>query len=292
MDVQLLRKAVVPAITGVAGLSVGGVVGYIVASRRARRQFLQLVEESEASLQAYSRHEVMQRYAQHDLEQTEAVLQGYPPRLWDTGIDRNQEPIADTSVRIPYYQGHKSPVEHTRFVEHESVVPVVKEADPELEALLDEEEAIARQERRPPVKNIFVDGKLYDASDDDWDWEAELNMRSDKTIYVITRDEFDADDMGYGQSTANWFEGDRMLSDENGDAIYNWTSHIGTELPFGHGSGDENVLFVRNENLRWEYCVTKNPGRFDQEVEGHAIELEYEADDLKHSRQPLKMRRE
>jgi hypothetical protein len=291
MDVQLLRKAVTPAIAGVAGLSVGGVVGYIVATRRAKRQFLHLVEESEASLRAHSRHEIMQRYAQHDVEQTEAVQQGYPPRLWETGVDIDRERIVDTSERVPYYQAHKSPVELQRFVEHD--VQVVKEADPELEALLDEEEqAIAEASKRPPVKNVFIDGKLYDASDDDWDWEAELSMRSDKTIYVITREEFDADDMGYGQSTANWFEGDRMLSDENGDAIYNWTSHIGTELPFGHGSGDENVLFVRNENLRWEYCVCKNPGRFDQEVEGHEIELDYEEQDLKHSKQPLKMRRE
>lgn len=290
MDAQLLRKAVVPVITGVAGLSVGGAVGYIVAIRRAKRQFLQLVEESEEQLQAYSRHEIIRQYAQHDVEQIESVQLGHPPRLWDTGIDRDQESIADTSERVPYYQVHKSPVEFQRFVEHE-VVPVVKEADPELEALLDEEEAIAR-ERQDVLKNVFIEGKLYDASDDEWDWEAELNMRSDKTIYVITREEFDADDVGYRQSTAYWYETDRMLADENGDAIYNWTSHIGTELPFGHGSGDENVLFIRNENLKWEYCICRDPGRFDQEVGGHDIEVDYEEQDLKHSRQPLRMRRE
>ena len=292
MDAQLLRKAVVPAIAGAAGLSVGGVVGYIVATRRAKRQFLQLVEESEEQLRAHSRHDIMQRYTQHDLEQTEAVQQGYPPRLWDTGVDRNQDSVVDTSERIPYYKATTSPVEHTRFVEvdeNQLTKPAAADPDPDSD-ILDME---AEDQRNGVVlKNVFIDGKLYDASDDDWDWEAELNMRSDKTIYVITRSEFDADDMGYGQSTANWFEGDRMCADENGDAIYNWTSHIGTELPFGHGSGDENVLFVRNENLRWEYCVCKNPGRFDQEVEGHAIELGFEEEDLKHSRQPLKMRRE
>ena len=83
-----------------------------------------------------------------------------------------------------------------------------------------------------------------------------------------------------------------MVTDELGEPLYNWTSHIGTELPFGHGTGDENILFVRNESLKWEYEIQRDPGRFDVEVQAHDIQIAYDEDDLKHMHRPLKMRRE
>jgi len=272
MNTDTLRKAMVPAIAGIVGFSVGGAVGYIVANRKARRAFLHLVEESEQW--SYDRR------VSEGVKAMEAYegVQPHPGIVLEPEEKRHDVTAAD--ARIPYYKIVPNNAE--RFIENVDLgVDVTVEEL--VEALSDEAEKI---------KNAFTDSELYDVSDDDWVWEDELNMRSDKTIYVITREEFDADDMGYRQSTVNWYEGDRMLADELGEAIYNWTSHIGSELPFGHGSGDENVLLIRNENLHWEYCVTKNPGRFDQDVQGHAIELEYEEDDLKHSKQPLKMRRE
>jgi hypothetical protein len=272
MNTDTLRKAVVPAIVGIVGFSVGGAVGYIVANRRAKRAFGDLVEKSErwsyeqrvgAGVQAMEAYEGIQPHPGIVLEPEE--------RLHD---------ITAPGARIPYYKVIPNNAE--RFIEN---------ADLGIDVTV-EELAEALADEAAKIKNAFEDNELYDASDDDWVWEDELSMRSDKTVYVITREEFDDDNMGYRQSTVNWYEGDRMLSDELGEAIYNWPSHIGSELPFGHGSGDENVLFIRNENLKWEYCVTKDPGRFDQDVQGHAVELEYEADDLKHSKQPLKMRRE
>lgn len=295
MNPDTLRKAVVPAIVGAVGFSVGGAVGYIVANRRARKAFLHLVEESER----WSYERKMNDYVRYDSEQAEALLDAH---LAHPGIvlepEEKLHDITAVGARFPYYK--VIPNDAERFIENTDdprqivegkIAGLTLHTGPNLWAGtvdVDTDELADAM----LAKNAFTEGELYDVSDDDWDWEAELNMRSDKTIYVITREEFDADNMGYRQSTVNWFEGDRMLSDENGEAIYNWTSHIGSELPFGHGSGDENVLLIRNENLHWEYCVTKDPGRFDQDVQGHTIELDYEEEDLKHSRQPLKMRRE
>lgn len=135
------------------------------------------------------------------------------------------------------------------------------------------------------VKNIFE-------NDDDWDYEAEANTRDGKSIYVIHRDEFIPDEMGYRQSTVTWYEGDKILADERDAPIYNWSSIVGTDLPFGHGSGDANVVYIRNEELRHEYEVLKDPGRFDVEVEGHQIEQDFEDQEIRHSKTPLKFRQE
>lgn len=283
MNTDTFRKAVVPAIVGAIGFSVGGAVGYIVANRRARKAFLHLVEESEQ----WSYEQRMTSYSRNPLDYPEGV-EPHPGIVLEKEEKRHDITVA--GARIPYYKVIPNNAE--RFIENTERGKAVEELDALLDVVPSDTFDVDELADALIAKNAFTEGELYDVSDDDWVWEDELNMRSDKTIYVITREEFDADNMGYRQSTVNWFEGDRMLSDENGEAIYNWTSHIGSELPFGHGSGDENVLLIRNENLHWEYCVTKNPGRFDQDVEGHTVELDYEEQDFKHSRQPLKMRRE
>lgn len=271
MNTEMLRKAVVPASVGVAGISVGGVLGYIFGQRNARRKYVRLVKEAEERNPDY--------VDPRDLHPSQ--LRPYPV-MEVVSLDVPHDITKDG--RTPYY----------------SVPEVVKEIndldDPELAAMLDHDQELLTQQveyiENLKPKNIFVDGRIYDASDDEWNWEAELNQRSDKTIYVITKDEFDADDMGYRQSALSFYEGDRRVCDELGEPIYNWTAHIGTEIPFGHGSEDENVVFIRNESLKWEYEVNRDPGRFDVEVGGEDIELAYEQDDLKHSHAPLKMRRE
>lgn len=274
MNTEMLRKAVVPASVGVAGISVGGVLGYIFGQRRERRKHLQLVAENEQRMW----DEAKQEFA------AQQAIRNLPFEKFDiVSVDVPHDIIS--TERTPYY-----------------TVPKVAEIlaadrdDPELEELLDHEQEILKQQAdyidAMKPKNIFVDGRIYDASDDDWNWERELNQRSDKQIYVITKDEFDADDMGFRQSSLSFYEGDRRVCDELGEPIYNWTAHIGTEIPFGHGSQDENVVFIRNESLKWEYEVNRDPGRFDVEVGGEDIELAYEQDDLKHSHAPLKMRRE
>lgn len=275
---EQVRKVVVPALVGVAGLSVGGAVGYIVGQRKERRRRVQLVQSREVMTQQAV--EAMEEYNKYDFDQPKIIARG------ESVVLEKLHDITETQ-RVPYYKV-RSPELGEREEPPDPTKIRIDRGDVEAtNDTLEMDGNLISLER-----NIFADSELYVVDDDEWDYEDERELRSDKSIYVIHRDEFDADDLGFRQSTVYWYEGDRMLADENGDAIYNWTSHIGTELPFGHGSGDENVLFVRNENLKWEYNVCRDPGRFDQEVEGHAIELEYEEEDLKHSKQPLKMRRE
>lgn len=287
MNTEMLRKAVIPTSVGVAGLSVGGVLGYILGQKRAKRNYLHLVEEAEhlEEMRGNLREEIEHVYRMHTAPEME--------------VEKRHDITKDG--RVPYYT---VPVEHDtpeiKQVKIDSLTlhpgpnpwggtVEVRQADPELEALLDEEEAEIEEEKR---KRHSAFERPFRVEDDEWNWEAELNQRSNKAIYVVTRDEFFADDVGFRHSALTFYEGDRMLCDELGEPIYNWTSHVGTELPFGHGSDDENVVFIRNESLKWEYEVSRDPGRFDVEVKGHDIELAYEEEDLKHAHQPLKMRRE
>lgn len=241
------RKVVIPAIVGVAGLSVGGVLGYILGQRRSKG--IPLTDEW---------HRPIGRVT--SVKNTEDGISV-------TGV------IQDESIKRVIT---RATLDSISLVTDENAPGHIIRVEP-----IDEED-----EAEPKIINIF------DNSDPNWDWEAELSSRSSKTLYVITKGEFFADDMGYRQSTITWYELDRTMADEREAPIYNWSSLVGVELPFGHGSGDEDVVYIRNEELRHEYEVCHDVGAHGVEVEGMEIEEEYEDQDIKHSRYPLKFRLE
>lgn len=119
--------------------------------------------------------------------------------------------------------------------------------------------------------------------DPNWDWPQELAARDPKEPYVIHKDEFFNEEQGYTQSTVTYYEGDDILVDELNVPIYGFPAMIG-ELKWGHGSGDENVVYIRNDLLEHEYEVCKDFGRYEVEVLGLEIEHDYQENDLKHSK--------
>ena len=238
---EQMRKAVVPAIVGVSGLSVGGVLGYILGRRKTKQEFYETAVALDNHIMSQDR-EIN-------------VLKGSLRERFDERLAK----VLETPM--------------TDKVNYDLMVDGTK---------VDEVE----EQDEDNIVNVFnneIPG---------WDWEAELNSRSNKTIYVISKEEFFADDMGYRQSTVTWYAGDRTLADEREQPIYNWSSLIGTELPFGHGSSDDNVVYIRNEELRHEWEICQDPSAHGIEVAGFELEQDYEEQDIRHSVSPLKFRRE
>lgn len=161
---------------------------------------------------------------------------------------------------------------------------VIAGTDPELERLLDEEEAEAEARRRREAARH----NTFDTPNDDWDYEGEYISRSTKEIYIIHRDEYVRDEMGYHQSTIEFYTQDGVMTDALQHPIYNYTDFVGHEAldQFGHGSGDANVVYVRNEREKAEFEVLQNESSYELEVLGMSVEGEYSEDDLKHSKYP------
>lgn len=118
----------------------------------------------------------------------------------------------------------------------------------------------------------------------EWSYEAERATRTDTAPYILHRDEFFGEEMGFDQSTWTYYEGDDILVDETDTPVYNYQENTG-ELKWGHGSGDENVVYIRNEDMKAEYEVVRNEGHYSVEVLGLELEERLAADDLRHSRQ-------
>lgn len=125
--------------------------------------------------------------------------------------------------------------------------------------------------------------------DNDWDYERELSTRTHEKPYVIHRDEFWAEELDFTQITLTYYQADDILTDDHDVPIYNFRKIVGDAMQFGHGSGDTNVVYIRNEILTAEYEVLFCPGSYEEEVLGVELEKKFKADDLKHSARKFKM---
>lgn len=126
--------------------------------------------------------------------------------------------------------------------------------------------------------NIFVNGQALV----DFDYEAELLARNPDEPYVITHDEFMANENDWSQNTLTYYNGDDTLADESEMPIPEIEETIGSEnlLRFGHGSNDRNVVYVRNERIKTDFEILLDQEKFGEKVAG-----------LKHSAPPLRRAR-
>lgn len=140
-----------------------------------------------------------------------------------------------------------------------------------------------------PSEGVVV-AETTDVIPGTWDYEQEVANRTQEAPYILHKDEFYADELEYSQTTLTYYAGDDILVDEEDKPIYNH-AHIVGELRFGHGSGDPNVLYVRNDHMKAEYEILFDPGLYSVEVLGLEMEHNDRAEDVKHAT-PRRFRQE
>lgn len=138
-------------------------------------------------------------------------------------------------------------------------------------------------------REVVLEGEVLEEGEDPknvfrnyhdiWDYEVELPTRQDDVPYVIHKDEYFAQERDYEQITLTYFEGDDVLSDSNDTPIDDQDAMVclGNLSKFGHGSGDPNVVYVRNVELELEIEIVHSDGLYSEEVHGISD------DGLKHS---------
>lgn len=109
------------------------------------------------------------------------------------------------------------------------------------------------------------------SEDEDWDYAEELKHRVEDHPYIIHRDEFFSNESEHRQCSLTYYRSDNILCDEQDVPVYNPDKVVGP-LIFGHGSGDPNIVYIRNDVLSAEYEVILEEGFYQTEVLGHEIE--------------------
>ncbi len=123
---------------------------------------------------------------------------------------------------------------------------------------------------------------------DIWDYQAELQKRTQEEPYIIHRDEkveMQNKDDGYDSVTYTYYAEDDVLTDSDDDPLPNADQIVGQDnLKFGHGSDDPNVVFVRNDRLQLDMEIVRSPGSYEREVMGLETETELEHSDRRTER--------
>jgi hypothetical protein len=115
--------------------------------------------------------------------------------------------------------------------------------------------------------NVFVE-----ATPDprDWDYNREIQNRSPEAPYVISHEEFVAGEEGHDREVLTYYEDDEVLVDTRDVPVPDNDVTVGDDnlRRFGHGSHDNNVVYVRNEKLGLDFEIVRHKGSFTIESAG------------------------
>jgi len=117
------------------------------------------------------------------------------------------------------------------------------------------------------TKSIFVD-RGHDESDEAF--QAAVAARTTKKPYIITHDEYMANEKEYRQITVTYYAGDEVLVDASDDQpIVKAERSVGTNnLQFGLWSKDQNVVYVRSDPFECEFEILYHEGKYAEVVLG------------------------
>ena len=146
-------------------------------------------------------------------------------------------------------------------------------ADPEelvnhYETLVDDLGYSAKGTEAVKPSSAILSGALLSGQNFDYDFE--LSIRTAEGPFILHKNEFFQNEIDYRQETLIYYEEDDVLTDERDEVIDDVDKCIGAEnlSRFGHGSSDNNVVYVRNPVMEMDYEVVRRKGSYVREVLG------------------------
>lgn len=181
----------------------------------------------------------------------------------------------ETEQMREFYQAVKKPYATPEEAVKDLVPPPSEKVDPRVktqkvayhkivksEGYEPTDEEIAKAEARQDEKEAFVEmveerQNIFDAN------------RDPEKPYLISQDEFLANEAGYIQSTLTYYEADKVLADEKDDIIDDKPGTVGKEFAdaFGH-KNHPNEVYVRNEKIQMDFEITRSERSFAEDVLG------------------------
>lgn len=204
--------------------------------------------------------------------------------------------VCDRQLKLKYNQIADAEIQemkaHYREKEMELLriqEDIARQPKPNLDAMMEDLKYLPPKEDITEVEPEEVDGEVVDSRwdyRDTWDYDREVRNRSREIPFVLHKDEFDAEEDAT-QITVTYFEGDDVLVDEKDEVITKKDEAVGMDnlSQFGHGSGDPNVVYVRNAHLGVDYEILRHKGHYAKEVLG------LEEESLEHSARPRRRMR-
>lgn len=264
------------SVTGVLALAGGVALGYFIATKRLETKYSKLAEAEIAEMEEYFAAKELARMTKPDLQDLvppeEAVVVAETEEVVQTqqtviGV----QPTGDRVVRdVPDY---------------------MKNADGSVTTVGEDGTPVKSHYPSPVDQNVF-DTETPDGLGDGWDFATETKLRAGDASkpYVIHQSEMGEahgpDEVGLDCTTYTYYTEDDVLADERDRALSpaEVEKMVGEQnlKRFGQGSGDPNVVLVRNPTIGQEFEIVKSDQSYNRDVLG----FDDEEDALKHYDMP------
>lgn len=224
-----------------AGVGVGAVAVAVAASIHERKLRKQYAEQAEAEIDQMREH--------------------FRARL----VARDEKPSLQDFEKVVDEAGYSTARKVDDYTKASEVISEMNLEKPDL--------AVPFEELEPKVRNIFENqSQIAVPSEDGWNYETELakrvtNRDTDRP-YVIHADE--QRELDYTETEFTYYEGDDVVLDSEDRIVKQTDALLGVDFreKFGHGSGDSNTVYIRNDVISVDIEVTRVSGMFSVEVLG------------------------
>lgn len=266
------KKYSLPIAAGLAGLVNGAFVGYLVGQRQVET-LVEAIEKAELGIMPED------ELFDENLQPKAELVSGELPEV--ISFDR------PTRVVISEEEADRIFLEdqiNEMGVDH----PIVQEAlrrsigSPDHEDVRKAAE-VAAAEYAPSDEADAVQS-VFDSPHGPWDYTIEEAARGDRDPYVIHQDEFLADEAGCRQAALMYYAGDDVVVDDDNRPVSNYQELVGDlegDGPWGHGSRNADMVYIRNPRIESEYEITRTYESFALAVQG--FEADAELDEIHHS---------
>lgn len=226
---KITREYVTHGLVAVASLAVGGGVSFLVTKHVLETKYEAIIAEEIESAKVYYKKV-------YKVDEYQSVLSA----IENGGVEQPDTEKYDTTTKEIPDDVEVAPTEL------QTAVKKIKESIEE-------------------NRNVFKNAKEIEEID-----PQEIEDRSPEFPYIISENEFSENDPDHDQTTLTYFEEDDVLADENDGVIEDSDLVVGDDnlSRFGYGSGNHNILFIRNERLETDFEIAKSNGSYAREVLG------------------------
>jgi len=237
-----------------AGAAAGALIAFRIAYKKAETKYSEIAAEEVAEMRQHYQDKLVALDANNKKKDVEEIVR---ERGYSVEPEQTEPPMAVTPPTTVVDAAREA-------VDDEDVVEVDDDPGDPMEEVLIEAHTSGEE---PKVRNVFAEH----AVDDTWDSFAERKRRSPLEPYVIHRDE--RDEFGhYDDVTWTYYEADDVLCNERdevvaGDERDKLLGEANLEK-FGHGSGDAQIVYIRNDQLEMQFEIVRSPNSYAEEVHG------------------------
>lgn len=252
-----MNNAVKMSLAGAAGLAVGALVSNYITVKYMNKQFMNVIE---SEMEAMNEHFSAQQ-ARRDRDRIE--------RFQKSGrYATPEEALEAASIITDYSDSDSSAAELVSKLMDRKIADIPElESDDEPDVFPGNPEDEDEDEVLPETLNVYEQSAILDDEGAPIQ-DPFFQERDHQYPYIVSIGEFHNTEDDFSKISVVWYEGDDILTDENGRTVDNYERIIGSDFAgrFGDHSDDKNVVYVRNRDYASDYEVTRNKRAFFQDA--------------------------